>query len=77
MHFLCCQTKSIRYLYRISFILNEFFVKYEYATVQHQGFELSLKDMWDLPCLLHILTWLYISEYRNFWNNERWKSFHS
>ena len=26
------------------------------------------KDVWDLPCLLQLLTWLYVSEYRSFWN---------
>ena len=26
------------------------------------------KDMMDLICLLQFLTWLYVSDYRNFWN---------
>ena len=26
------------------------------------------------PCLLHILFWFHVSNYGNFWNNERWKS---
>ena len=34
----------------------------------------SPKDIWDLPCLLHLLFWFHVSNYRNFWNNERWKS---
>ena len=29
---------------------------------------------WDLPCSLHLLFWFHVSNYRNFWNNERWKS---
>ena len=29
---------------------------------------------WDLPCLLHLLFWFHMSNNRNFWNNERWKS---
>ena len=23
--------------------------------------------MWDLPCLLHLLFWFHVSNYRNFW----------
>ena len=26
------------------------------------------------PCLQHLLFWFHVSNYRNFWNNERWKS---
>ena len=33
----------------------------------------SKKDMWDRPCLVHLQTWSEMSDYRNFWNNERWK----
>ena len=25
-----------------------------------------------LPCLVQLLSWLKVSEYRNFWNIERW-----
>ena len=32
------------------------------------------KGIWDLPCLQHLLFWFHVSNYRNFWNNERWKS---
>ena len=32
------------------------------------------KRLWDLPCLLHLLFWFHVSNYRNFWNNERRKS---
>ena len=41
-----------------------------------EGYERSPKDMchWDLPCLQHLLLWFHMSNYRNFWNNERWKS---
>ena len=35
------------------------------------------KETWDLPCLLRLSTWLHVSDYRNVWNNERWKSFDS
>ena len=38
------------------------------------GYERSPKDIWDLPCLLHLLFWFHVSNYRNFWNNKRWKS---
>ena len=31
------------------------------------------KDIWDLPCLQHLLFWFHVSNYRNFRNNERWK----
>ena len=31
--------------------------------------------MWDLPCLLHLLFWFHVSNYHNFWNNKRWKSY--
>ena len=24
------------------------------------------QDVWDLPCLLQLLTWLHVSDYRNF-----------
>ena len=37
-------------------------------------YERSPKDMWDLPCLLYLLFWFHVSNYRNVWNNERWKS---
>ena len=33
------------------------------------------KDIWDLPCLLHLLFWFHVSNCRNFWKNERWKSY--
>ena len=39
-----------------------------------KGTKWSPKDMWDLPCLLHLFFWFHVSNYRNFWNNERWKS---
>ena len=33
-------------------------------------------DYWGLrPCLLQLLTWLYVSDYRYFCYTERWKSF--
>ena len=32
--------------------------------------ERSPKDIWDLPCFLHLLFWFHVSNYRNFWNNE-------
>ena len=31
------------------------------------------KTLWGFPCLLHLLFWFHESNYRNFWNNERWK----
>ena len=31
------------------------------------------KDMWDHPCLIQLWTWFEVSDYRDFWNNERWK----
>ena len=34
----------------------------------------SRQKTWDLPCLLHLLFWFHVSNYHNFWNNERWKS---
>ena len=39
-----------------------------------KGTKCPPKDMWDLPCLLQLLNWLHVSDYRNIWNNERWKS---
>ena len=31
------------------------------------------KDMWDRPCLIQLETWLDVSDWPNFWKNERWK----
>ena len=42
-----------------------------------KGNKCPQKDMWDLPYLLPLLTWLHVSDYRNVWNTERWKSFDS
>ena len=33
---------------------------------------LFVKTDWGLPCLVPLLTWLHVSDYRNFWNTERW-----
>ena len=33
---------------------------------------LSLWHYSGLPFLVQLLTWLHVSEYRNFWNTERW-----
>ena len=32
------------------------------------------RHIWDLSCLLQLLFWFHVSNYRCFWNNERWKS---
>ena len=36
---------------------------------------LSGSEMRDLLCLLQFLTWLHLSDHRNFWNIEKYKSF--
>ena len=36
-----------------------------------QWTEMALVDLrqeFDLPCLVQLLTWLNVSDYRNFWN---------
>ena len=40
-----------------------------------KGTSCSPKDTWDLPYLLQLLTWLHVSDHRNFWNDEKLKSF--
>ena len=43
-------------------------------TGEFKGTNGRQKTLWDLPCLLHLLFWFHVSNYHNFWNNERWKS---
>ena len=33
------------------------------------------QDCSGLPRLLYLYNWFHVSDYRNFWNTERWKSF--
>ena len=47
------------------------------VNVQFKGMNCPQKDMWDVICLLHLLTWLNVSDYHYFWNNERSKSFNA
>ena len=39
-------------------------------TVKLKGMNCYQKDMWDLTCLLQLLTWLHMSDYHNFRNDE-------
>ena len=39
------------------------------------GYELLENDMKDCPCLVQLLTWFEVSDYRKFWNNERLKPY--
>ena len=33
------------------------------------------KDRLGLPCLVQLLTWLHVSDYRNFWNTVKYASY--
>ena len=40
-----------------------------------KGTDIFSSDFSGLPCLLQLYTRLHLSDYRTFWNTERWKSF--
>ena len=51
------------------------YVPEEYMFCCFKGTNCPQNDMWDLTCLLQLLICLHVLDYRNFWNNERCKSF--
>ena len=44
-------------------------------SMKFKGTNVFSSDFSGLSCLLQLYTWLHLSDYRKFWNTERWKSF--
>ena len=74
--------KSMRKKYELGFFNAEISTKRKHISIvwtkmweEIKGMSSFEKDMGERTCLLQLKTWFQVSDYCNFWNNERCKPY--